>query len=106
MGNEDIRDYTFAEIEENLLTDPSFNVWGSYREHRSYDHWWRSLGPIFDTIRDHLHTKVPRKPDGYVSQYDLGQVPDDLKDMTLREWARRINKAIDINSYYSEETWT
>jgi hypothetical protein len=106
VGNEDIRDYTFAEIETALLTDPGFDVWGSYQDHRGYDKWWHSLGPIFQVIRDHLRTKVPRG-DGYLSQQGtLGQVPDALKNTTLREWGQRLNKTFDTRSYYSEETWT
>lgn len=106
VNGEDIRDYNILELREALITDPYFDCWSNERlSYCSANLGWKNISFLFDVFVDHLQTTIHRR-DGYISTIDLGFFPESLHNTTLREWAQQVSETIDMDSYYSMETWT
>jgi len=84
-GREDPRDYTFEELKLALLTDPGEPLIRG--NSRLSCEWWSEMPVLVESFR-------------------FDAVPYDVFGGTLREWGEQLMAAVDIDSYYDEETWT
>jgi len=106
----DPRHLTFAELEEDLLTDPEFNLWAWKDYGLSWNHWdtwWKQKhwGPIMYGIATKLRVENPNPTEYAPNPWPEIYVPKNLRNTTVQEWAQQV-KALLPGGHIYQETWT
>tara|TARA_Y100001938_G_scaffold13489_1_gene16789 strand:+ start:135 stop:749 length:615 start_codon:yes stop_codon:yes gene_type:complete len=108
-----LRDYTFQELMDDLLTDPQYNIWaqgtscGGPIVPGNYNRWWNDHAwkPILYSIVKQLRNVVPRA-DGYTGNpWPEIYIPKNLLNITIGEWATQVNALLPGGIHF-QETWT